>query len=150
MVGVLGSRQAERDLALHVPFGGALEAMVPVATARPTVPMARAERVEDVPRVKAAIEGWLDLTQFLAESVAIYRVGQPVGVFLGFGGAFAVTALMRSKTRAWDRRHRRGGRDHRRSGVRDLSGGPGRAAVSDRRHPARMTPRRASRKQGAP
>jgi putative ABC transport system permease protein len=176
VIGVLASRPVGRDLALYVPFGGALEAMVPVATARPTVLVARAERVEDVPRVKAALEKWLDrrfspwreritigtqekrvaqarqgillfkllmgaitgiallvggigimnvllasvaertreigvrkatgasdrdiLTQFLAESVAITGAGSAVGVLLGFGGAFAVTALMRAETEA--------------------------------------------------
>jgi putative ABC transport system permease protein len=176
VIGVLAPRPIERDLALYVPFDGALEAMVPVAIARPTVMVARAERVEDVPRVQAALEGWLDrrfspwrgritigtqekrvaqaqqgillfkllmgaitgisllvggigimhvllasvaertreigvrkatgasdrdiLTQFLAESVAITGAGSAVGALLGFGGAFAVTALMRAETEA--------------------------------------------------
>lgn len=40
------------------------------------------------------------LVQFLAESVTITGVGSVIGVALGLGGAFAVTAIIRAQTRA--------------------------------------------------
>ena len=40
------------------------------------------------------------LVQFLAESVAISGAGSLVGIGLGLGGAFAVTAVMRARTEA--------------------------------------------------
>jgi putative ABC transport system permease protein len=40
------------------------------------------------------------LIQFLAESVAITGAGSAVGILLGLGGAFGVTAIMRAQTEA--------------------------------------------------
>lgn len=60
VVGVLAEQPGETELALTVPFGGAVTAMVPVAMPRAPVLVVQAGRVEDVPAVKGGVERWLD------------------------------------------------------------------------------------------
>ena len=60
VVGVLAEQQGETQLSITVPFGGAANAMVPVAIPRAPVMVVQAARVEDVPAVQRAVEHWLD------------------------------------------------------------------------------------------
>jgi putative ABC transport system permease protein len=60
-----------------------------------------AERTREIGIRKAVGARQRDiLVQFLAESVAISGAGSLVGIGLGLGGAFAVTAVMRARTEA--------------------------------------------------
>jgi putative ABC transport system permease protein len=60
-----------------------------------------AERTREIGIRKAAGARRRDiLLQFLAESVAITGLGSVIGVLLGLGGAFGVTAIMRAQTEA--------------------------------------------------
>jgi putative ABC transport system permease protein len=60
-----------------------------------------AERTREIGIRKATGARHRDiLGQFLAESVAITAAGSIVGVLLGLGGAFAITAIIRAQTRA--------------------------------------------------
>jgi putative ABC transport system permease protein len=56
----MGDQPGETELGIIVPFAGAATAMVPVGVPRAAVLVLQADRVENVPAVKAGVEHWLD------------------------------------------------------------------------------------------
>ncbi len=177
VIGVLRVETGEHGPAAFMPLGAASTAIPPALVGRPVTIAIRANRVEDVPVIRARAErwlarrygpGWFDrvtvstnesrveqarqgmnvfklfmgaltgislivggvgimnvllasvvertreigirkavgarqrhiLLQFLAESVTISALGSMIGVLLGLGAAFGVTAVMRSATAA--------------------------------------------------
>jgi putative ABC transport system permease protein len=59
VIGVLGTAGADRHTLALMPIGAARSALPPALVGRPTTVAIKARRVEDVPVIRAKVEGWL-------------------------------------------------------------------------------------------
>jgi putative ABC transport system permease protein len=59
VIGVLGSSDGARDAIAFMPLGVARRAIAPALVGRPLTIAIKARRVEDVPAIRASVEGWL-------------------------------------------------------------------------------------------